>query len=69
MLSDNIKILRKKKGYSQETLAEQLHVKNLVLYHTEDKNISNRKALYMEEGRQYYTGHLYVPDDLEVLHL
>ena len=26
MLSDNIKILRKKKGYSQETLAEQLHV-------------------------------------------
>ena len=26
MLSDNIKILRKKKGYYQETLAEQLHV-------------------------------------------
>ena len=26
MLSDNIKILRKIKGYSQETLAEQLHV-------------------------------------------
>lgn len=26
MLSDNIKILRKKKGYSQETLTEQLHV-------------------------------------------
>ena len=26
MLSDNIKILRKKKGYSQETLAEQVHV-------------------------------------------
>ena len=26
MLSDNIKILRKKKRYSQETLAEQLHV-------------------------------------------
>jgi transcriptional regulator with XRE-family HTH domain len=26
MLGDNMKILRKKKGYSQETLAEQLHV-------------------------------------------
>ena len=26
MLSDNIKILRKKKGYSPETLAEQLQV-------------------------------------------
>lgn len=26
MLSDNIKMLRKKNGYSQETLADQLHV-------------------------------------------
>lgn len=34
MLSDNIKILRKKKGYSQETLAEQLHVgKRKILLH------------------------------------
>jgi DNA-binding XRE family transcriptional regulator len=26
MLGDNMKTLRKRKGYSQETLAEQLHV-------------------------------------------
>ena len=69
MLSDNIKILRKKKGYSQETLAEQLHVKNLVLYHTEDKNIRDRKALYTREGREFFHGRLYVPEDLEEIEL
>ncbi len=50
-------------------LAEKMKVKNLLLYHTEDKNIKNRKALYMEEGKQYFHGNLYVPDDLEVIAL
>ena len=50
-------------------LAEKLGVPNLVLYHTEDKSIENRKALYTEEGRQYYHGSLIVPDDLETLEL
>lgn len=42
-------------------LAEKLGVPNLVLYHTEDKSIENRKALYTEEGGQYYHGNLIVP--------
>ena len=46
-------------------LAEKLNVGNLILYHTEDKNINNRKSLYMEEGKKYYSGSLYVPDDME----
>lgn len=46
-------------------LAEELKIQNLVLYHTEDKNISCRKALYEEEGKAYFTGRLYVPDDLD----
>ena len=50
-------------------LAETLGVQNLILYHTEDKNIKNRKSLYMEEGKQYYSGNLYVPDDLEEIEL
>lgn len=50
-------------------LAENLQVKNLVLYHTEDKNIENRKSLYTNEGKQYYYGNLYVPNDLEVIDL
>ena len=50
-------------------LAERLSVKNLLLYHTEDKNIKNRKELYTAEGRLYYHGNLYVPDDLEAIEL
>ena len=50
-------------------LAEKLGVPNLVLYHTEDKNIENRKALYTEEGKAYYHGNLVVPDDLETFEL
>ncbi len=49
--------------------AEKLGAKNLILYHTEDKNLENRKTLYIEEGSQYYHGNLFVPDDLEKFEL
>lgn len=48
-------------------LAEALGVQNLLLYHTEDKNLSHRKVLYIEEGKQYFAGKLFVPDDLETI--
>lgn len=50
-------------------LAERLGVRNLLLYHTEDQNIKDRKRLYTEEGKRYFSGNLYVPDDLEVINL
>lgn len=50
-------------------LAKQLKIKNLVLWHTEDKHIAERKQLYIEEGRQYYSGNLLVPDDREIIDL
>ena len=46
--------------------AEELQVKNLILYHTEDKNIEHRRELYTKEGREYYhCGNLIVPEDLD----
>ena len=50
-------------------LAERLNIKNLLLYHTEDKNLTDRKRLYLEEGSKYYHGKLFVPDDLESLEM
>ncbi len=50
-------------------LAETLNVENVILYHTEDKNIAKRKELYMAEGKEFYHGNLFVPDDLEVIEL
>ena len=50
-------------------LAQSLHIPNLVLWHTEDKNIGRRKELYTAEGRDYYEGNLLVPDDGDVIAL
>lgn len=50
-------------------LAERLKVKNLLLYHTEDRTLSQRKVLYSQEGMQFYHGTLWIPDDLEVITL
>ena len=46
-------------------LAQSLEVPHLVLWHTEDKRLADRKRLYTQEGSAYYTGDLHVPDDLE----
>lgn len=50
-------------------LAQHKNIKNLVLYHTEDKNITERKALYTKEGKEFYSGNLYVPEDLDIIEL
>lgn len=50
-------------------LAQKLNVKNLVLYHTEDKNIDKRKELYTDEAKEYFSGNVYVPYDLENINL
>ena len=49
--------------------AEELQIPNLILYHTEDKNIARRKELYTSEGRGFYHGSLYVPDDMETFEI
>lgn len=50
-------------------LAEELKVENLLLYHTEDKNIAQRKELYHNEGKKYFNGKILIPDDLESFEL
>lgn len=50
-------------------IANKFNVKNLLLWHTEDKNIENRKELYTNEAKQCFNGNIFVPDDLEVIQL
>lgn len=50
-------------------LAEELGVKNLVLYHTEEKTLVNRKENYTREAAENFKGRIFVPDDLEVIEL
>lgn len=50
-------------------LAERLHISNLVLWHTEDSQIKYRKEHYTNEGKSYFTGRLFIPDDKEIINL
>ena len=50
-------------------LAEELGVKNLILYHTEEKTLVNRKENYTREAAENFKGRIFVPDDLEVIEL
>ena len=50
-------------------LAEKLGVKNLILYHTEEKTLANRKENYTREAAENFKGRIFVPDDLEVIEL
>lgn len=43
----------------------ELGVKNLILYHTEDSHGVNRKELYTNEGQENFNGNVIVPNDLE----
>ena len=51
------------------TLAAELHVKNLLLYHTEDRTLDTRKAKYTEEATRNFSGRIFVPDDFEVINI
>ena len=46
-----------------------LNVKNLILWHTLDENIESRKERFLKEGKEFFDGTLFVPNDLEVIDL
>ncbi len=48
---------------------DSLNIKNLVLYHTEDTHLENKKELYTKEGQKYFKGNIMVPFDLEIIEL
>ena len=48
-------------------LAEELGIKNLILYHTEDDHLDIRKEAYTREAKENFGGNVFVPDDMEVL--
>ena len=50
-------------------LAAELGVRNLVLYHTEEKTLATRKTAYAQEAALNFKGRIVVPDDLEVIEL
>ncbi len=49
--------------------ARSMEVENLILYHTEDRHLAERRTLYVQEGRAYFPGTILVPEDLESIDL
>lgn len=47
----------------------ELNVKNLILYHTEESHGVKRKSLYTEEAKKVYKGNIIIPNDLEEIKL
>ena len=48
-------------------LAKSLMIENLILYHTEEKNLARRKELYTAEAQGEFGGNIFVPNDLETI--
>lgn len=49
--------------------AAELDVENLIMYHTEDDTLPERKKLYTEEAASVFSGGVYVPEDCETIDL
>lgn len=54
---------------SASKVMNDLEVKNLILYHTEESHGSERKNLYTKEGKENFSGNILVPNDLEIIEL
>ena len=46
-------------------LCERLNVKNVIMSHTIDTDLGNRRVTFTEDAVKYYSGNVFVPDDLE----
>ena len=47
--------------------ASELHAKNLILNHTEDRTLDTRSERYAAEAREVFSGNILVPNDLDVI--
>lgn len=54
---------------SAAKIMNDLQVKNLILYHTEESHKENRKKLYTKEAQSVFNGNVLIPDDLEEIKL
>lgn len=50
-------------------IAQKLNVEHLIMYHTEDSDLQNRRENYTKEAALSFNGMIYVPDDLETIPL
>lgn len=71
--SDEKKFTPHEKGHSTvldaSIIANKIHAKNLVLFHTVDNDLENRKKQYINEAKQNFNENVYVPNDFEIIEI
>lgn len=50
-------------------ICQEQDVKNVILSHTMDNDLENRKEIFVATGKKYFDGNIYVPDDLETIEI
>lgn len=50
-------------------LCQEQKVKNVILSHTLDDDLKNRKQKYTEVAKKYFNGNVFVPNDLEIIYM
>lgn len=50
-------------------IAQNYHIKNLILSHCNDNDLKNRKKTFKSEASKYYSGNVFVPNDLEKIYI
>ena len=61
--------LRHSTAKSVGKIMNDLRVKNLILYHTEESHQGKRKELYTNEAKTHFGGNVIVPNDLETIEI
>lgn len=54
---------------SVSEVMNNLNIKNLILYHTEESHKEQRKELYTKEAQEFFNGRVIVPNDLETIEI
>lgn len=50
-------------------IAQKVNAKNLIILHTEDNDLQNRKESYTNEAKEFFVGKVFVPNDLETIEI
>ena len=50
-------------------LSQKLNVKNIILSHSLDNDLKNRKNIFTNVAKKYFDGNVFVPNDLDVIYL
>lgn len=50
-------------------LANELDIKNLILYHISNEDIDNRQQKYYQENKPFFKNNLFIPNDLEIIEI